>query len=216
VTLAPPPPEADARFPDAVARLSRYADLLTGPATDWGLIGPREATRIWQRHLLNCAVAEAAFPADARVVDIGSGAGLPGIVLALVRPDLHVVLLESLQRRTDFLRLALGELDLANAEVVRGRAEDVPPLHCDAATARAVASLPVLAAWSARHLRPGGLLLAVKGAGAAAELAAAGPTLRRHGYVDGAVLELGAGVTDEPTRVVRLRYAGRAPVARRR
>jgi 16S rRNA (guanine527-N7)-methyltransferase len=209
--IAPPPPLAAATaFPEALGRLTRYADLLAGPGTRRGLIGPREMPRLWHRHLLNCAVVETAVPPGSRVVDIGSGAGLPGIVLALVRPDLHLLLLDSLQRRVSFLRVVVTELALDNADVVHGRAEELAPLGCEVATSRAVASLPQVARWSVRHLRPGGVVLALKGAAAHDELAAAAGALGRLGLPGGEVLELGAGITDEPTRVVRLRYRGTA------
>src|SRR5262249_16173689 len=145
-----------------------------------GLIGPRETERLWDRHLLNCAVIDELLPERGEVVDIGSGAGLPGLVIALVRPSLQVVLVESMLRRYAFLEECVGELGLENVRVVRARAEDLAgTMRVDVATARAVAPLDRLAGWAAGLLRPGGELLAIKGQSAAAELATAKPVLRR-------------------------------------
>lgn len=118
------PQEAADVFGEGLPTATRYAELLAGPGVERGLLGPREVDRIWERHLLNCAaIAELLEPGE-RAADIGSGAGLPGIVLAIVRPDLQLVLVEPLLRRSDFLREVVGELRLKNVDVVRGRAED--------------------------------------------------------------------------------------------
>jgi 16S rRNA (guanine527-N7)-methyltransferase len=142
------------------------------------LIGPRELPRLWERHLLNSAAIASLVPAGARVVDVGSGAGLPGIPLALARPDLTVTLLEPLARRVAFLTECVDRLGLERVTVVRGRAEEGPVRRelggADVVTARAVAPLDRLAGWCLPLLRPGGLLLAMKGSTAAEELAAAG------------------------------------------
>lgn len=163
-------------FGDRLGLAQRYACLLRTDGIERGLLGPREAARIWDRHLLNCAALTELLPRDARVVDVGSGAGLPGLVLAIRRPDLRVDLVESLQRRVDFLTGAISILGLGESvRVVHGRAEDVEVRrqvgHAQWVTARAVAPLDRLVRWCLPLLRGGGRLLAVKGTSAAAEVA---------------------------------------------
>lgn len=129
----------------------RYAELLADVGVTRGLIGPREVSRLWERHLMNCAVVEELIPKGADVIDLGSGAGLPGIVLAILRPDLSVTLLEPLLRRTVFLNECVELLQLDNVTVYRGRAEEVHnKLRADVVTARAVAPLPKLIGWHCR------------------------------------------------------------------
>jgi len=173
------PAEAGSVFGPAVDAAAEYARLLATEGTVRGLIGPREVPRLWERHLLNSAAIASLVPAGARVVDVGSGAGLPGIPLALARPDLTVTLLEPLARRVAFLTECVHRLGLERVTVVRGRAEEGPIRRqlggADVVTARAVAPLDKLAGWCLPLLRPGGLLLAMKGSTAAAELAATGP-----------------------------------------
>lgn len=182
-----------------------------------GLVGPREADRMWDRHVLNCAAAAPAFPEASRVVDVGSGAGLPGLVLAIARPDLRLVLLEPLLRRTTFLSEAVDRLRLHNVEVLRGRAEEMRGLLvADVVTARAVAPLDRLAGWCLPLVRPGGTLLAMKGERAAQELAEATATLRRLGAVRWEILELGAGMVQPPARLVSVTTAERPVGAGRR
>jgi 16S rRNA (guanine527-N7)-methyltransferase len=199
-----PPPAAAAVFGPALGQARAFAELLTGPGVERGLLGPRETARIWDRHLLNCAVLTDLIEPAARVIDVGSGAGLPGVVLAIRRPDLQVVLLEPLQRRADFLRETCAALALVNVEVLRARAEDVPAElpRADVVTARAVAPLDRLVGWCLPLLRPGGRLLALKGDQAAREVADAAATLRRLGTVDTSILQMGLDVLDEPTTVV--------------
>lgn len=205
----PPPPEAAAAiFGDRLSSAQRYAELLAGAGVEWGLLGPREVDRIWERHLLNCgAVAELIEPGE-RVADIGSGAGLPGIPLAIARPRLRVVLVESLSRRVDFLSMAVAELGL-DVEVVRGRAEDAAVREtaggCDAVTSRAVASLDKLARWSLPLLRPGGRMLAIKGERARDELREHRRVLDRLGATDARVVECGVSYLSPPTTVVLAR-----------
>lgn len=183
-----------------------YARLLAGPGIARGLLGPAEAGRIWDRHLLNSAAVAELLPAAGVLADLGSGAGLPGIVLALLRPATRVLLVEPMLRRTEFLRECVGELGLANAEIVRARAEEVAGrVGADVVTARAVAPLDRLAALAVGLLRPGGVLLAMKGMSAAAELEAAGPVLRRLGMTEAKLLTAGEGYLDPPVNVVRLR-----------
>ncbi|MFI0486439.1 16S rRNA (guanine(527)-N(7))-methyltransferase RsmG [Actinomadura sp. 9N215] len=203
-------------FGDALPVAERYAAFLETAGVERGLIGPREVDRLWERHLINCAVVSEVIPADAQVVDVGSGAGLPGVVLAIVRPDLRITLLEPLLRRTTFLNECVEMLDLRNVEVRRGRAEDLAgEITADVATARAVAPLHRLATWALPLLRPGGELLALKGERAAAELEEAELVLRRLGVRSTELLQVGRGMVDSPTTVVRV-VAGRVEVVGRR
>jgi 16S rRNA (guanine527-N7)-methyltransferase len=189
--------------------------LLAGDGVIRGLLGPREVPRLWDRHLLNCAVTAELLAPGATVTDVGSGAGLPGIPLALARPDLRIELLEPLQRRAVFLREVVSTLELENVQVVRGRAEDAQRVdRVDIVTARAVAPLSRLAGWCLPLLRPGGSLIALKGSQASAELAAAAADLRRLGAVAWEVVTCGLGLVDPPTTVVRVTL-GQAGVPRR-
>jgi 16S rRNA (guanine527-N7)-methyltransferase len=198
-TDAAVPAAARAVFGPAVDAAAEYARLLASEGTVRGLIGPREVPRLWDRHLLNSAAIAALVPAGARLVDVGSGAGLPGIPLALARPDLTVTLLEPLARRVAFLTECVERLRLERVTVVRGRAEEGPVRRelggADAVTARAVAPLDKLAGWCLPLLRPGGVLLAMKGSTAAEELAAAGPL---PGAADAVVTSAG----DPPATVI--------------
>jgi 16S rRNA (guanine527-N7)-methyltransferase len=199
----PPPPAAAAVFGPALDEARAYAGMLATRGVEWGLIGPHEVTRLWDRHLLNCAVVADLIGSRCRtLVDIGSGAGLPGIVLAMMRPELTVTLLEPMERRCRFLSGCVAELGLANASVLRGRAEDAT-LRADVATARAVAPLDRLAEWAVRVVRPGGLVLAIKGQTADAELRKARPVLRRIGARGARVVRAGQGKVDPATTVVR-------------
>jgi 16S rRNA (guanine527-N7)-methyltransferase len=191
-----------------------FADLLAGEATVRGLIGPREVPRLWERHLLNCAALTELIPEGSSVCDIGSGAGLPGLVLAIRRPDLFVTLVEPLLRRTAFLDLAVSTMELRNVTVRRGRAEE---FHDEAATdggfdvvtSRAVAPLDRLARWSLPLVRDGGLFLAMKGSSAQEELEAGRALLRRLGGVDPDVRVIEEPWLDHPVRVIAVRR-GRA------
>jgi 16S rRNA (guanine527-N7)-methyltransferase len=206
-----PPPEAALVFGDALAQAERYAEVLATDGVTRGLIGPRETDRLWDRHLLNCAVVAELLPDRGELVDIGSGAGLPGVVLALLRPSLHVVLLEPLLRRAVFLEECVANLGLSNVTVLRARAEDkqaVAGIAADVATARAVAPLDRLAGLAAGLLRPGGQLLAIKGQSAADELAAAKPVLSRLGVRSAEVLQAGHGMVVSATTVVRVVIPG--------
>jgi 16S rRNA (guanine527-N7)-methyltransferase len=207
---APPAPAAALDvFGDALASAERYASLLAGPGVDRGLLGPREVGRLWERHLLNCAVLGELIPRGSVVIDVGSGAGLPGIVLAIARPDLTLTLVEPLLRRATFLTECVPELELTNVEVLRARAEEVAGRRrTEVVTARAVAPLARLAEWTFPLLRPGGRLLAIKGERAEAELDEAEPTLRALGARSGEVLRVGHGKVDPPATVVRV-TAGR-------
>ena len=191
-------------------RASRYAELLTSAGVERGLLGPREASRVWERHLLNCAVIGELLPRAARVVDVGSGAGLPGIPLACARPDLRIDLVEPLARRVTFLEEAVAALALApRVSVVRGRAEEravvrrVAPVAW--VTARAVAPLDRLAAWCLPLLQPGGRLLALKGRHAAQELNEHREVIGRLGGVDQHVVLCGVDLLASPSTVVVIR-----------
>jgi 16S rRNA (guanine527-N7)-methyltransferase len=202
----------------------RYAELLVTDGVVRGLVGPHEAPRIWDRHLLNCAAVAELIPTGATIVDVGSGAGLPGIVLAVARPDLTVTLVESLARRAAFLSEAVMALGLERTDVVRARAEEsagrIAP--ADIVTARAVAPLDRLTAWCLPLAAIGGRLLALKGASAADEVAEHRDALARLGAGTPVIRECGAGLLAEPTTVVdivRVREVlplGRRGHARRR
>ncbi|WP_330338905.1 16S rRNA (guanine(527)-N(7))-methyltransferase RsmG [Streptomyces sp. NBC_00557] len=204
--LPPAPEQAREVFGDRFADAVRYAELLAEAGVQRGLIGPREVPRLWERHLLNCAVLSEAVPEGVTVCDVGSGAGLPGIPLALVRDDLNITLLEPLLRRTNFLTEVVELLGLDHVTVVRGRAEEVlgklPPVHV--VTARAVAPLDRLAAWGIPLLRPYGEMLALKGDTAEEELKAAATALSRLGAVETSILHVGEGIVDPMSTVVRV------------
>ncbi len=201
----PVPPLAQGVFAARLDLAERYAALLAGDGVVRGLIGPREAPRLWERHLLNCALLADALPPDADVCDLGTGAGLPGLVLAIRRPDLRMTLVEPLLRRTTFLTEVVEELGLERVEVVRARAEE---LHGSAefsvVTSRAVAPLGRLLDWSMPLVRQGGHLVAMKGASAQQEVDAAARELRRHGAGSVEVLQYGVGQIDPPTTVIRV------------
>jgi len=203
---APPMPEAAREvFGDAAAKAELYAELLAGPGVERGLIGPNEVPRLWERHLLNSAAVASLVPGPCSLVDLGSGAGLPGIVLALLLPDSDVTLLEPALRRAIFLEECVAVLGLSNARVWRARAEQAAgALAADVVTARAVAPLDRLAALALGLLKPGGIVLAVKGARAEAEVQAAGEALRRLGVGDVEVLVARGGKVDPAATVVRL------------
>jgi 16S rRNA (guanine527-N7)-methyltransferase len=184
-----------------------FADILATRGVERGLIGPREVPRLWSRHLVNCAVvAEEAteeIPQASTVADVGSGAGLPGLVWALVRPDLHVTLIEPLLRRATFLSEAVTELSLAGrVEVLRARAEDVGPRTFDVVTARAVARLPQLLTWTLPLASVGGVVLALKGSSAAEEVEEAAAARDALGAGQITIHRYGVGTIDPATTVV--------------
>ena len=215
----PPTPSA----PDVARRVfsveslplaERFAALLATDGVVRGLIGPREAPRLWERHLLNCAVLTELLPLDATVCDIGSGAGLPGLVLAIARPDLRVTLVEPLLRRTTFLDEAVAALGLERVEVLRCRAE---ALHgerqFDVVTSRAVAPLDRLLGWSMPLVAPHGALVAMKGSSVTDEIEAAADTLRSLGCGPPEVHILGEGLLSSTTVAVRVPWAEPARVS---
>ena len=215
---APPPaPSAVAAFAAALPAARRYAGWLAGAGVERGLLGPREVPRLWDRHLVNCAdlvpVADGVLGPKAAagsplVVDLGSGAGLPGVVVALLRPRWRLVLLEPMQRRVTFLTEVVGALGLSNVTVVRGRAPqacgEVPP--ADLVLARAVAPMHQLVGWGLPLLAPDGSLLAMKGSSAAEELQQARSAITAAGGVAGEVI----AIPHSPTRVVRVTRAAKS------
>jgi len=189
--------------------LQRFADLLVDRAIPGGLLGPREASTIWDRHLLNCAVLTELIPAGSVLIDVGSGAGLPGLVLALIDPTLRVALVEPMARRADFLSAAVNELGCPDrVDVIRGRVPEVlvdPGLAPAAVvTARAVAPLERLVRLALPTVAAGGRLLAIKGAGASGELATARATLRELGAQGWSILSCGRGRLNPPTTVIEI------------
>jgi 16S rRNA (guanine527-N7)-methyltransferase len=204
--LPPAPEQAREVFGDRFADAVRYAELLAEAGVQRGLIGPREVPRLWERHLLNCAVLSEVVPEGVTVCDVGSGAGLPGIPLALVREDIKITLLEPLLRRTNFLTEVVELLGLDHVTVVRGPAGAVmgklPAGHV--VTARAVAPLDRLAAWGIPLLRPYGEMLALKGDTAEEELKSAATALSKLGAVETSILHVGEGIVDPLSTVVRV------------
>lgn len=203
--LEPQPGAAVQVFGDRIEPARRYVRALATDGVLRGLIGPREPARLWSRHVLNSAVVASLIDAKARVVDIGSGAGLPGIPLAIVRPDCRITLVEPLERRVRFLLEMVDALGLENCRVVRGRAEEVVADCGDAdfVISRAVAPLHRLVTWSAPLVRPGGVVLALKGETAREELQRDRKAVAAAGLVDPEVIELThAG---ETTYVIRAR-----------
>lgn len=206
----PPPAAAEAVFGDRLPLAERFVALLCDSGLTHGLLGPREVPRVWDRHVLNCAVVGRLLPEGAEVIDVGSGAGLPGLALAVARPDCRFHLVEPMLRRTTWLREAVDQLELPQVQVRRGRAEELwGQLSAPVVTARAVARLARLAQWSLPLLQPDGELLAIKGSSAPAELAEDEGALRRLGAVDLDVLEVGAPEVDPPTTVVRITVGDR-------
>jgi 16S rRNA (guanine527-N7)-methyltransferase len=210
------PPAAREIFGDRLELAKRYAGLLAGPGIERGLIGPGEVRRLWPRHILNCAVVAELVPGRCSLADIGSGAGLPGIVLAMLLPDVSVTLLEPLLRRSAFLAECVTELGLANTVVRRARAEDARGELCaDVVTARAVAPLDRLAGWAMGLVRPRGTILAIKGDRAPEELRRAQGALKKLGASHTEILTVGRGMVEPETVVVRI-VAGNGSLARRR
>lgn len=200
-----PPAAAVAVFGDQVGKAERYAAILAGAGIERGLIGPSEVGRLWDRHVMNSAAIGELVLDGERVGDIGSGAGLPGIPLALARPEAHVVLIEPLLRRADFLREVVGELDI-DVMVIRGRAED-PAVRAEAGeldvvTSRAVAALDKLVKWSLPLLRVDGRMLAMKGDRANDEIVEHRRILNSLGAVDLRVVKCGVEYLSPPATVV--------------
>ena len=198
------PTEASAVFGENLERARRFTAALGEHGEERGLIGPLEPARLWSRHILNSAVAAPLFASGTRVGDVGSGAGLPGIVLAIARPDVQWVLIEPMERRVTWLQEQKDALGLDNVEIVRARGEEwTEGAVLDAVTARAVSALKTLIPLTAPLVRVGGELVLLKGANAANEIDAAAKQIRKYGLDDIRVEVVGDGVIAEPTRVVR-------------
>ena len=194
-------PGAEQYFGSDLDAIDGYVQLLTTRGIERGIVGPREAPRLWDRHILNCAVVTPRLPQAASVADVGSGGGLPGLVWAIARPDISMTLIEPLLRRTTFLSEVVDELGLANVTVLRGRADEVTERY-DVVTARAVAELGKLGNWCLPLVKPGGVMLALKGQSAATEVEVWTETLRSLGAVDIVVASYGEAPT--PTTVVEV------------
>ena len=196
------PAQAALVFGDQLALARQFTANLAQYGEELGLIGPLELPRLWTRHILNCGIVAPLL--HGRVGDVGSGAGLPGLVLAIARPDVEFVLIEPMERRTAWLNDQVAALGLSNVTVVRDRAEDVRrDVLLDQVTARAVSALKKLIPMTAPLVRPGGELVLMKGAGAAAEIDAAAKQIRAFKLSNVEVLTLGEGLLDDVTRVVR-------------
>ncbi|MCU7479050.1 16S rRNA methyltransferase GidB [Cutibacterium acnes 21G] len=199
---------ADRLYRDNYKTIRKYVDILVSRGVDWGLIGPREIGRLWERHILNSIALESLIPEGCRVADVGSGAGLPGIPLAILRPDLEMTLIEPMLRRSNFLTEALDELGLDDrVTVVRGRAEDAD-LHVDVVVSRAVAKLATLINWTADLIVESGSLLALKGQSADDEVVKAKKELSKR-RLSAEVLLIRADPAADVTRAVRVRRAGK-------
>lgn len=201
------PWDGDERLPlffgESWRPIKAFHDFLVDEGELRGLIGPREVARLWERHLLNSAAVVPFLPEQGVIVDVGSGAGLPGIVIAAMRPAANVILVEPMERRVTWLEDVVERTGLANVEVRRARAQELDgAIEADAVTARAVASLDKLYRWTAPLVREGGSIVAMKGAKAAEELAAAAKVMRSVGLTDGQVHEATTIAGIEPTRVV--------------
>ncbi|KGM18213.1 16S rRNA (guanine(527)-N(7))-methyltransferase RsmG [Corynebacterium auriscanis] len=204
-SLGPTPPIAKKVFGNRLNLAEAYAEMLATDGIERGLIGPREVSRIWERHVLNSAVLGEVVLQNARVIDVGSGAGLPGIPLAIARPDLEVQLLEPLLRRTVFLEEAVAKLGL-DCSVHRGRAED-PQIRkaiggADVATSRAVAPLGKLTGWSLPLVRVGGAMVAIKGSSVHEEIERDAAVIKRTGGGQPEVHSVGMGILEQSTFVV--------------
>lgn len=193
-------------FGDRLELAKRYTEHLASSGIVRGLIGPREAPRLWERHVLNCAVVQELIPENARVVDVGSGAGLPGLCLALARPDISITLVEPLERRVQWLDEVIEDLELTNVTVLRARAEQAKAelKNIDVVTARAVSALIGLVDITLPLLKGKGQLLALKGRSAQDEVDKAKKKFNRFGVRSAEVLTVGEDLLSEPTTVVRL------------
>lgn len=196
---------AEKIFGDRLGLTRRYVEHLATTGVERGLIGPREVRRLWSRHVLNCAVIESEFTGDATVADIGSGAGLPGLCLALARPDLALVLIEPLERRVVWLEEVVADLGLDNVRVLRSRAEQaVDYVTPDYVTARAVSALSKLVPITLPLLGGSGSLVAIKGRSAAEEVERAAKAIKKFRGHSPVIKVIGEGLLREPTTVVRI------------
>lgn len=219
VEVSPAPQGADTFFGPRAGLAQQYAEILAGAGVEWGLIGPREVDRLWERHLFNSAAVAELLEPNERVADVGSGAGLPGIPLALARPDLRLTLIEPLLRRSEFLREVVDELGI-DVTVVRGRAEE-SAVHeqvgeMDAVVSRAVASLDKLTKWCMPLLRVDGRMLAIKGERAEDEIREHRRVMTSLGAGDERVMRCGESLLNPPVTVVVARRVAARPASRRR
>jgi 16S rRNA (guanine527-N7)-methyltransferase len=200
-----PPPVATALFGQALGAAEQYVAMLAGDGVVRGLIGPREVPRLWSRHVLNCAVIESQIAHGSHVADVGSGAGLPGLCLAIARPDLELTLIEPLERRVIWLQEVVDDLGLENVTIMRTRAElAVGMVDADVVTARAVSALANLAGLTIPLLAGKGEVVAIKGRSAGEEIEKATKVIRKLGGTQTSVVVVGEGVLEEPTTVVRI------------
>ncbi|MET4541584.1 MULTISPECIES: 16S rRNA (guanine(527)-N(7))-methyltransferase RsmG [Micrococcaceae] len=196
---------AEKIFGERLDLAKRYVEHLATSGTERGLIGPREIPRLWSRHVLNCAVIESAIAMDSHVADVGSGAGLPGLCLAIARPDLELTLIEPLERRVIWLQEVVDDLGLDNVTIMRTRAElAVGMVDADVVTARAVSALSNLAGLTIPLLNGRGEVVAIKGRSAAEEIEKARKVIRKLGGVETSVVVCGQELLEEPTTVVRI------------
>jgi 16S rRNA (guanine527-N7)-methyltransferase len=218
VEVSTAPRAAEALFGTRMDRAQRYAEILAGAGVERGLLGPREVDRVWDRHILNSAAIAELLGVNERIADIGSGAGLPGIPLALARPDLRLTLIEPLLRRSEFLREVVDDLDL-EITIVRGRAEDRSVRQqvgeMDAVVSRAVASLDKVTKWSLPLVCPNGRMVAIKGERAEEEIREHRRVMASLGAVDVRVMRCGADYLDPPATAVVARRTSMEPVAKR-
>jgi len=185
----------------------RFVEHLVTTGIEWGLLGPREVTKIWDRHVLNCAVVHELIPKGALVADVGSGAGLPGIALAIARPDVQFILIEPLERRVDWLDMVIDDLALSNVDVLRARSEQVvETVDVDIVTARAVSAMKSLIPMTVPLLHGSGELLAIKGQSASNEIEKADKVLRKFQTQHSEVVTVGDELLEVPTTVARLTY----------
>ncbi|WP_445155733.1 16S rRNA (guanine(527)-N(7))-methyltransferase RsmG [Arthrobacter sp. Hor0625] len=196
---------AESIFGDRLDLAQRYVEHLATSGTERGLIGPREVPRLWSRHVLNCAVIEREIAPGSHVADVGSGAGLPGLCLAIARPDLELTLIEPLERRVIWLQEVVDDLGLENVTVMRTRAElAVGQVDADVVTARAVSALSNLAGLTIPLLGGSGEVVAIKGRSAGEEIEKAAKVIRKLGGVETSVVVVGEDLLEEPTTVVRI------------
>jgi 16S rRNA (guanine527-N7)-methyltransferase len=200
---------AEELFGERLDLARRYVGHLASTGIEWGLLGPREVPRLWERHVLNCAVVGDLLPEGALVADVGSGAGLPGLALALARPDCQFILIEPLERRVSWLDMVVDDLGLENVDVVRARSEQVVGnVVVDVVTARAVSALKTLVPMTVPLLQGSGELLAIKGRSAADEVRTAAKVLKKHRCSTPVIETVGDDLLAEPTTVVRV-HVGR-------
>lgn len=201
---------AEQVFGDRLPLAERFVEHLATTGIEWGLLGPREVPRLWERHVLNCAVVGELLPEGALVADVGSGAGLPGLALALARPDCTFILIEPLERRVAWLDMVVEDLGLEKVDVVRARSEQVAEnLDVDVVTARAVSALKTLVPLTVPLVKGDGELIAIKGRSAAEEIRSAAKVLKKFRMTAPQIELVGEDLLDEPTTVVR------APIHRR-